>query len=50
MQLFGDLGVDFAAWALLSFTLGAFAGVRLRRAVRGFWPLHASNASATYQT
>jgi hypothetical protein len=33
MQLFGNLGVDFAAWALLSFTLAAFLGVLLRRAV-----------------
>jgi hypothetical protein len=33
MQLFGNLGVDFAAWALFSFTLAAFLGVLLRRAV-----------------
>jgi hypothetical protein len=33
MQLFGNLGVDFAAWTLFSFTLAAFLGVLLRRAV-----------------
>jgi hypothetical protein len=33
MQVFGNLGVDFAAWALFSFTLAAFLGVLLRRAV-----------------
>jgi len=33
MQLFGNLGVDFAAWTLFSFTLAAFIGVLLRRAV-----------------
>lgn len=33
MQVFGNLGTDFAAWALLSFTLAAFLGVLLRRAV-----------------
>jgi hypothetical protein len=33
IQVFGNLGVDFAAWALLSFTLAAFLGVLLRRAV-----------------
>ena len=33
MQLFGNLGTDFAAWALFSFTLAAFLGVLLRRAV-----------------
>jgi hypothetical protein len=33
MQLFGNLGVDFAAWALFSFTLAALLGVLLRRAV-----------------
>jgi ABC-2 family transporter len=33
MQVFGNLGVDFAAWALFSFALAAFLGVLLRRAV-----------------
>jgi ABC-type transport system involved in multi-copper enzyme maturation permease subunit len=33
MQVFGNLGVDFVAWALFSFTLAAFLGVLLRRAV-----------------
>ena len=33
MQLFGNLGTDFAAWALFSFALAAFLGVLLRRAV-----------------
>lgn len=33
MQIFGNLGTDFAAWALFSFTLAAFLGVLLRRAV-----------------
>jgi hypothetical protein len=33
IQVFGNLGADFAAWALLSFTLAAFLGVLLRRAV-----------------
>ena len=33
MQLFGNLGTDFAAWTLFSFTLAAFLGVLLRRAV-----------------
>jgi hypothetical protein len=33
MQVFGNLGTDFAAWTLLSFTLAAFLGVLLRRAV-----------------
>jgi ABC-type transport system involved in multi-copper enzyme maturation permease subunit len=33
MQLFGNLGVNFAAWALFSFTLAGFLGVLLRRAV-----------------
>ena len=33
MQLFGNLGVDFAAWTLFSFALAAFIGVLLRRAV-----------------
>jgi hypothetical protein len=33
MQLFGNMGTDFAAWTLLSFALTAFAGVLLRRTV-----------------
>ena len=33
MQVFGNLGTDFAAWALFSFALAAFLGVLLRRAV-----------------
>jgi hypothetical protein len=33
MQLFGNVGTDFAAWTLFSFALTAFAGVLLRRAV-----------------
>jgi hypothetical protein len=33
MRVFGNLGVDFAAWALFSFTLAAFLGVLLGRAV-----------------
>ncbi|HXT89082.1 MAG TPA: hypothetical protein VN714_07470 [Trebonia sp.] len=33
MQVFGNLGTDFAAWTLFSFTLAAFLGVLLRRAV-----------------
>ena len=33
MQLFGNLGTDFAAWTLFSFTLASFLGVLLRRAV-----------------
>lgn len=33
MQLFGNMGTDFAAWTLFSFTLTAFAGVLLRRTV-----------------
>jgi len=33
MQLFGNLGVDFAAWTLLSFAAAAFLGAVIRRAV-----------------
>ena len=33
MQLFGNLGVDFAAWTLLAFAVAAFLGVMIRRAV-----------------
>jgi hypothetical protein len=33
MQLFGNLGVDFAAWTLLAFAVAAFLGVVIRRAV-----------------
>jgi len=33
MQLFGNMGTDFAAWTLFSFALTAFAGVLLRRTV-----------------
>ena len=33
IQVFGNLGVDFAAWALFTFALAAFLGVLLRRAV-----------------
>jgi hypothetical protein len=33
MQLFGNLGVDFAAWTLLAFTAAAFLGVVIRRTV-----------------
>ena len=33
MQLFGNLGVDFAAWTLLAFAVAAFLGVLIRRAV-----------------
>jgi hypothetical protein len=33
MQLFGNLGVDFAAWTLLAFAAAAFAGVVIRRTV-----------------
>jgi hypothetical protein len=33
MQLFGNLGVAFAAWTLLAFAMAAFAGVVIRRAV-----------------
>lgn len=33
MQLFGTMGIDFAAWTLFSFTVAAFAGVLLRRTV-----------------
>jgi hypothetical protein len=33
MQLFGNLGVDFAAWTLLAFCAAAFLGVVIRRTV-----------------
>jgi hypothetical protein len=33
MQLFGNLGVDFAAWTLLAFSAAAFLGVVIRRTV-----------------
>jgi hypothetical protein len=33
MQLFGNLGIDFAAWTLLAFAVAAFLGVVIRRAV-----------------
>jgi hypothetical protein len=33
MQLFGNLGVDFAAWTLLAFSAAAFGGVVIRRTV-----------------
>jgi hypothetical protein len=33
MQLFGTRGVDFAAWTLAAFAIGAFAGAVIRRAV-----------------
>jgi hypothetical protein len=33
MQLFGNLGVDFAAWTLLAFAVAAFLGAAVRRAV-----------------
>jgi hypothetical protein len=33
MQLFGNLGVDFAAWTLLAFAAAAFAGALVRRPV-----------------
>ena len=33
MQLFGNLGVSFAAWTLLAFAVAAFAGALIRRAV-----------------
>jgi hypothetical protein len=33
MQLFGNLGVDFAAWTLLAFAVAAFLGVVIRRTV-----------------
>jgi hypothetical protein len=33
MQLFGNMGTDFAAWTLFSFALTAFAGMLLRRTV-----------------
>jgi len=33
MQLFGNLGVDFAAWTLLAFAVAAFLGVLIRRAI-----------------
>jgi hypothetical protein len=33
MQLFGNLGVDFAAWTLLAFSAAAFLGVIIRRTV-----------------
>jgi hypothetical protein len=33
MQLFGNLGVDFAGWTLLAFAVAAFLGVMIRRAV-----------------
>jgi hypothetical protein len=33
MQLFGTSGVDFAAWTLAAFAIGAFAGALIRRTV-----------------
>jgi hypothetical protein len=33
MQLFGNIGVAFAAWTLLAFAMAAFLGVVLRRTV-----------------
>ena len=33
MQLFGNTGVDFAAWTLLAFAVAAFLGVVIRRTV-----------------
>jgi hypothetical protein len=33
MQLFGNLGVDFAAWTLLAFAVAALLGAAIRRAV-----------------
>jgi len=33
MQLFGNLGVAFAAWTLLAFAMSAFAGALIRRVV-----------------
>jgi hypothetical protein len=33
MQLFGNMGVDFAAWTLLAFAVAAFLGVVIRRTV-----------------
>jgi hypothetical protein len=33
MQLFGNLGTDFAAWTLLAFALAALAGALIRRTV-----------------
>ena len=33
MQLFGNLGMDFAAWTLLAYAVAAFLGVVIRRAV-----------------
>jgi hypothetical protein len=33
MQLFGNMGVSFAAWTLLAFAMAAFAGALIRRTV-----------------
>ena len=33
MQIFGNVGIDFAAWTLLAFAMAAFAGALIRRTV-----------------